>query len=542
MSTVITNGQPRFRVLVTDEVDPEGVQLLRTAPGIEVDERATMPATDLLEIIGDYDGFVGRSATRISEKLLERATRLQVVGRAGVGVDNIALERATELGIAVINAPGGNTISVAELFFGVLLSLARHIHTAAASMCAGRWDRSRLGGVELKGRTLAIVGLGRIGGEVARRARAFGMRVVAYDPFVSEARFEELSVERAERLADLLDAADVLTLHVPLTEETAGMIGAAELARLGPRALVVNLARGGIIDEAALIEALRERRIAGAALDVYAKEPLGADDALRSAPNVLLTPHLGASTAEAQQSVALEACEAVRDALLTGDLSAALNAAGVGATGDWGGLRPLLDLADRLGRLGRAMLPTPISAVELRYTGDRADAARALLPAALQGALRDIVDRRAINLVNAQHVAAARGIETAWTHVAARDEPGEEIELRFEGGADRAVRVGGTLLGGVHARITRIGAFRVDVTPKGTLLVLRNRDVPGVIGRVGTLLGEAGVNIAEYHQARLQVGGEALAAVSIDTPLAAETLARLRALPQVHDANQAGME
>jgi D-3-phosphoglycerate dehydrogenase / 2-oxoglutarate reductase len=530
----------RYRVLVTDEVDPEGLAVLRAEPEIEVVEVPTQAPDRLLEMIGQYDALIGRSATRISRELLDRGSRLRVVGRAGVGVDNVDLSRATELGIAVINAPGGNTVSVAELTFGVLLSLLRHIHTAAGSMREGEWRRSVLGGTELRGRTLAIVGLGRIGGEVARRGRGYGVKMVAYDPFVSQSRFEEMGVERAGTLNEALDRADVLTVHVPLTGETRGMIGAQELARLSPRAVVLNLARGGIIDEAALIEALRAGRVAAAGLDVFEKEPLAADHPLRTLPNVLLTPHLGASTAEAQKSVAIEACAAVRDALVTGDLSAALNAAGVGGAG-WGDLRPLLDLAERLGRLGSALLPGGLSAVELRYAGPREEAPRPLLLAALQGALRNVVDRRAINLVNAQHVANQRGIETAWTRVGGSRELGEEIELRLEAG-DRGIRFGGALLGEQHGRITRIGAFRVDIAPRGTLVVLRNHDVPGVIGKVGTLLGSAGVNIAEYHQARLQAGGEALAAVSIDTRLDGEVLRQLEDLPEVFDVRQVEMD
>lgn len=531
---------PDFRVLVTDNVDPEGIALLRADAELQVDERPTLPPAELLEVIGEYDALIGRSATRITRELLERGTQLRVIGRAGVGVDNIDLARATELGIAVINAPGGNTVSVAELTFGVLLSLVRNIHTAAASMAGGAWDRSILGGTELRGRTLAIIGLGRIGSEIARRARTFGMRTIAYDPYVAASRFDELGAERADDLARALEQADVLSLHVPLTPETRDMIDAPELARLPPRAIVLNLARGGIIAEEALADAVRSGRIGGAALDVFAHEPLAPDHPLRGLPHVLLTPHLGASTAEAQQSVAMEACAAVRNALLTGDLSAALNAAGVGA-GSWGRMRPLLDLADRLGRLGTALLPGAIGALELRYSGPREEAPRPLLFAALQGALHDVVDARAINLVNAQHVATERGIETASTHVEGRGEPGEEIELRLESG-ERAIRVGGALLGEVHGRITRIGAFRVDVAPRGTLVVLRNRDVPGVIGRVGTLLGEAGVNIAEYHQARLQAGGEALAAISIDSRIAPEVLEQLGSLPEVLDARQVEME
>ena len=530
---------PRFRVLVTDEIDPEGLALLRGHPDIELVERPTRPLPEVIEEIGGFDAFVGRSATRVTRELLQAGERLKVVGRAGVGVDNIDLKTATELGVAVINAPGGNTVSVAELVFGVLLALARHVHQADRSMHEGRWDRSRLGGVELRGRTMAIVGLGRIGGEVARRARAFGMAVVAYDPYVAASRFEELNVERAERLGELLDRADVLTVHTPLTAETKGMIGAPELARLGRHAYVLNLARGGVVAEDALADALTAGRIAGAALDVFSVEPLPAEHPFRALPNVILTPHLGASTTDAQRSVAVEACAAVRDALLTGDLSAAINATGVGGAG-WADLRPLLNLADRLGRLGRALLPGGLTMLEVRYSGPRDEAPRPLLLAALMGALRDVVDRRNVNLVNVHHVAAERGIETATTNVEGRGELGEEVELRLEGG-DRSVRVVGALLGETHGRIVRIGAYRVDVAPRGTLVVLRNRDVPGVIGRVGTLLGAAGVNIAEYHQARLQIGGEALAAVSVDSPIPPEVVEQLVALPEILDVRQVEM-
>jgi D-3-phosphoglycerate dehydrogenase / 2-oxoglutarate reductase len=529
-----------FRILVTDDVDPEGVALLRAHPQVEVVERPTRPLPEVLAEIGQYDALIGRSATRVTRELLEAGDRLKVVGRAGVGVDNVDLAAATELGVAVINAPGGNTVSVAELVFGVLISLVRHVHDAVESMRAGRWDRGRLGGGELRGRTLVIVGLGRIGSEVARRGRAFGMTLVGYDPFVNDARFEELHVERVDRLPAALDRADVVTLHVPLNEDTRGMIGAPELARLGRHACVLNLARGGIVDEAALLDALREGRLAGAALDVFEQEPLAADHPLRAVRNLLLTPHLGASTSDAQRSVAVEACEAVRDALVTGDLSAAMNAAGVGGAAS-AELRPLLALADRLGRLGRALVPGGLGALELRYTGPRGDAARPLLLSALQGALRDVVDRRAINLVNAQHVASQRGIETACTHVDGRGEMGEELELRLEGGA-RSIRVGGALLGEQYGRIVRIGPFRVDVAPRGVMLVLRNHDVPGVIGRVGTMLGEAGVNIAEYHQARLQIGGEALAAVTLDARVPAEVVERLVAFPEILEARQVEME
>ncbi|MDR0787203.1 MAG: phosphoglycerate dehydrogenase [Gemmatimonadota bacterium] len=535
----MTGEQRRFRVLVTDEINPDGLDLLHQTPEIEVIEKPTRPLAEVIQEIASYDAMIGRSATRVSAELLEAGTNLKVIGRAGVGVDNVDLDKATELGIAVINAPGGNTVAVAELVFGVVISYLRHIHVAVSEMREGGWPRSKLGGTELRSRNLVIIGLGRIGGEVARRARAFGLRIGAYDPYVSANRFEELHVERYETLDEALQAADIVTLHVPLTNETSGMIGRRELGLLKASSMVLNYARGGIIDDDALLDALRNGSVGAAALDVFASEPLAKDHPFRQLPNVMLTPHLGASTVEAQRNVALEACAAVRDALLTGDLSAALNAVGVGGP-ELGEMRPLLQLAEKLGRLGQALLPSGLSGLELRYTGSRAEAARPLLLAALQGAMENVVDQR-VNLVNAQHVADSRGIETAWTQVKPKKQGGEEIEILIDAGG-RALRVGGTIIGDGYGLITRIGAYRVDVAPRGTLIVLRNRDVPGVIGRVGTIIGAAEVNIAEYHQARLQAGGEALAAIQVDSSVTTELLEQLCALPEVLDARQVRME
>jgi D-3-phosphoglycerate dehydrogenase / 2-oxoglutarate reductase len=302
-----------FRVLVTDDVDPEGLALLAAEPQLQVDEVPTLPKDELLARIGDYDAIVGRSATRISPELLKAGTKLKVVGRAGVGVDNVAVDVATSLGIAVINAPAGNTVAVAELFFGAAIGLLRQIPRAQSVMENGRWDRNTFLGRELKGKTLGIVGLGRIGSEVATRAHAFGMTVVGYDPYIADERFIALRVRRAPSLDALLHETNILTVHVPLTDETKGMIGKRELARLPNRSVVVNMARGGIVDEAALLAALESEQLRGAALDVFDAEPLAADSPLRKAPNLLLTPHLGANTVEAQRNVSRDVCLAVRD-------------------------------------------------------------------------------------------------------------------------------------------------------------------------------------------------------------------------------------
>ena len=525
-----------YRVLVTDEIDAEGVAILSAESDLVVDEVPTLPKDELLARIGDYDAIVGRSATRISAELLEKARRLKVVGRAGVGVDNIALDKATALGVAVINAPAGNTIAVVELFFGAVISLLRHIPRAATSMQAGRWDRSSLLGSELKGRTLGIVGLGRIGGEVATRARAFGMNVLAYDPYIAQARFEALRVQEVKSLEAILEQSDILTVHTPLTEETTGMIGKREIARLPGHSIVVNMARGGIVDEAALVDALNSKRLLGAVVDAYEKEPLAADHPLRATTNVLLTPHIGASTTEAQRNVAVDVCIAVRDTLLSGELSRSINVADVG--GQWAEVQPALTLTRRAAAVGRAILATQgtraVQRVDVRAGSALAGARSALLASAARGLLEGTVEQERLNLINARAVAEARGIDLSTTETPTQDSP-YAIEVRLSGGMQE-IAIAGIAQPGVLPRLTRIGAFHVDIQPRDTLLILTNNDVPGVIGRVGTLLGEAGVNIAEYHQARLAQGGQALAAVSVDGDVSETIRESLLRLPDVSSA------
>lgn len=525
-----------YRVLVTDEIDPEGVALLAAEPQIAVDEVPTLPKEQLLARIPEYDAIVGRSATRISGELLRTGRRLKVVGRAGVGVDNIDLDTATSLGIAVINAPAGNTIAVAELFFGAVISLLRHIPRADTSMHAGKWDRSALLGSELKDRTLGIVGLGRIGGEVATRARAFGMKVLAYDPYIAASRFEALRVQGTSTLDDLVEQSDILTVHTPLTEETKGMIGKREIARLPQHSVVVNMARGGIVDEKALLDALISKHLSGAVIDAYEKEPLAADHPLRSVGNVLLTPHIGASTSEAQRNVAVDVCVAVRDALMSGELSRSINVADVG--GQWSEVEPALTLARRAAAVGRAILATQgmrvVQRVDVRSGSALTAAKTALLASAARGLLEGTVEQERLNLINARAVAEARGINLSSTETAVQDNP-YAIEIRLSGGMQE-IAVAGTAQPGSAPRLTRIGAFHVDVQPRDTLLILTNNDVPGVIGRVGTLLGEAGVNIAEYHQARLAQGGQALAAVSVDGDVSESIRESLLRLPDVSSA------
>ena len=528
-------NQTVFRILIADKISADGLLPLRQDKRFEIVNRPGLTGEELASAMADSDAVIVRSATRITRASLKSPGRLKVIGRAGVGVDTIDVDAATEHGIAVLNAPSGNTISAAELAFALLLALVRRVPGAAQSMKQGEWDRVRFSGTELYGKTMGLIGAGRIGGEVSRRARAFGMRVLVNDPYLNEERARTLEVELAP-LDDVLRRSDVLSIHVPLTESTAGMIGEAQLAMMKPGALLVNAARGGIVDEAALARALTERRLGGAALDVFEQEPLPPDHPLRTLDNVVLTPHLGASTEEAQQNVALEIAEAVRDALVDGDLSRAVNAPAIGGDA-MRRLRPLLDLAERVGRLAATLAPAAVSHAEIRYAGAAEDALRPMVASTLVGVLMPVVGERAVNFVNALHLAKTRGIEVQSTRLSPHGDYAEYIELRLASREGDA-RVAGALLGEGHPRIVRIGDHQMNVTPIGALVMIRNRDVPGVIGRVGTLLGDAGINIAEYHQARLEAGGDAFAVIRVDGRLAQAAITALRHLPEVLDVRQ----
>lgn len=521
----------RYTVLVTDKVSGAGLEPLRNDDRfdiVQIDDSADPSFVDALK---GAHGLIVRSATKVRAEMLDGADNLKVIGRAGVGVDNIDLEAATERGVAVMNAPAGNTVSAAELTMALILSMVRRVAAADASMRAGEWARSRFKGAELRGRTLGLIGAGRIGGEVSKRCKAFGMTVVAYDPYLTDERAAELGVRRMETAEEVLAAADVLSLHVPLTDSTRAMIDAEAIARMKPEAFLVNVARGGVVDEAALADALSEGRLAGAALDVFANEPLEEGSPLRQAPNLVLTPHLGASTAEAQELVATEIAEAVRAALSEGDLSRALNAPAI-AGDTLRALGPLFGLGRDLGYLGCALAPGGIQDIEIRYAGDSDDAIEPLTAYVLVGLLEQILGAEQVNFVSASHLARQRGIGIARTRLSQEADYGEYVEvvLRAERGD---LRLAGALLGDAHPRVVRIADYHVDIVPEGTLVVLRNDDVPGVIGRVGTLLGDHGLNIAGYHQARMTRGGEALAAIAVDGDVGAALRDALLGLDEV---------
>jgi D-3-phosphoglycerate dehydrogenase len=526
----------KFVVIAADKISLSGLTPLTEDDRFEVLVPDGWTPEEMQEALGRAHGLIVRSATMVTRELLDRAPNLKVVGRAGVGVDNIDLDVATELGVPVINAPEGNTVSAAELAMALILNVARNVSWADASVRGGAWDRSQFSGIEIRGKVLGLVGAGRIGSEVALRAQAFGMDTIAYDPYLTEEHAGDLGIERVE-LANVIACGDVISLHVPLTPQTEGMIGEAELRAMKPSVILINAARGGVVDEGALVAALESGEIAAAALDVYATEPLPEDSPLRGTKNLVLTPHLGASTAEAQESVAREIAQGVRAALLEGDLSQALNAPAIGGE-DLEFLRPLMDLAVRVGRvagvLGRGR--GGMNRVSISVAGLNDDILGPLTAAAMTGVLTPVMGARNVNYVNALHLAEGRAIELTTTLQPPREDYAKFLEIVLET-EDQKVRVAGALLGEQHhPRIVQIDGYELMVQPEGCLIVLRNNDVPGVIGRVGTLLAAHGLNIAEYIQSREAKGGLALAAVSVDGRVSPEFLATVSEDEDILDA------
>lgn len=523
----------QFTVLVTDKVSGGSLNALLDDDRFEVVLIDDSKDPSFMEALKTANGLIVRSATKVRADMLDAAPELSVVGRAGVGVDNIDLQAAAARGVAVLNAPAGNTVSTAELTMALILAMVRRVAEADASVHKGEWARSRFKGSELRGRTLGLIGAGRIGGTVAKRCRAFGMDVIAYDPFLTDEKAAGMGVERVE-LDGVIERADVISLHVPLTDDTRGMISRESIARMKKGSYVVNVSRGGVVDEPALAEALTAGHLAGAALDVYESEPLEEDSPLRDAPNLILTPHLGASTSEAQELVASEIAEAVRAALAEGDMTRALNAPAVG--GDvLRALAPLLELGCGLGNLASAMAPGGIQSLDVRYAGASDEALKPLTAYVLMGLLRPVLGAEHVNFVSAGHLAEQRGIKVARTQMSEHADYTEYVELAIK--AERGeLRLAGALLGDAHPRIVRIEDYHVDIVPTGTLVVLKNKDVPGVIGRVGTILGDHGMNIAGYHQSRLSKGGDALAAVSVDGDVDQAVREALLELPEVSAA------
>lgn len=504
----------KMRILVLDHVSSSGVKILQSEASWDVKESGPLAEGDLIKAIAETDALVVRSQTKVTRKAIEAAQRLRVVGRAGVGVDNVDVEAATQRGIVVMNTPSGNTISTAEHTFSMMLALARSIPQAHASMKDGKWDRKSFQGVELFNKTLGIVGLGRIGGEVARRAIAFGMRVLAYDPFVALARAKSLQVEPVE-LNDLLERADWITVHMPLSDETRSMINREALARTKPGVRILNCARGGIVDEVALAEALTSGHVAGAAFDVYLKEPPPADFPLRKFPNVILTPHLGASTAEAQESVGIEIAEAIRNFLLNGEVQNAVNMPNVNAK-VLAVLRPHLSLAEKLGRILSQLAPAHVEELTITYAGQVSELNTQPVTRSLIKGFLERISGRGVNEVNALNVAASLGMKVQETRTASVSDYSELIQLVARAGKEEA-SIAGTFFGSTNnPRVARINGFPVEAAPVKVLCIMENLDKPGIIGWVGTIFGKHGVNIANMSLARDREGGNALTVLHLD--------------------------
>jgi D-3-phosphoglycerate dehydrogenase / 2-oxoglutarate reductase len=501
-------------VLVRETIAEPGIELLRARFEVDVDTES-----DLAAIIGGYDGIVIRSATKLTADLIEAGTSLKVIGRAGVGVDNVDVDAATRRGIVVANAPESNIVSAAEHTIGLLFALARNIPQAHNALADGRWERSKWGGVELAEKTLGVLGFGRIGQQVARRGLGLQMHVVAYDPFVSAERFREAGVER-DTLEGVLARADFVTLHLPLNDETRGAIDAGALAQMKEGARLINAARGELVDEAALIAALESGHLAGAAIDVFAKEPYSGP--LLEAPNVVVTPHLAASTDEAQDRAGVIVAEQVAAALDGGVVTNAVNIPSIGGE-DLEALGPFLPLASALGRFALELAHGEPGKITLEYYGELAERdTRLLTLAALNGAFKGRVDQM-VNYVNAPLIAAERGIDV----VEHRQRSSRDFTNLVAVSAGD-LRVAGTTIGRDNRLwLVNVLGFEIEIELAPRMVVLRYDDVPGVIGRVGTQLGAAGVNIANMAVSRNREGGKALMVLSLDTPASPEVLAGL---------------
>ncbi len=522
----------QIKILVADDVSETGLQPLRDA-GFTVEKRIRLNPTELRAAIDGCAGLVVRSETKVTSDLMDCATALRVVGRAGVGVDNIDVPAATERGIVVMNAPDGNTITTAEHTIALLISLARRVPQANSSLKSGHWDRKAFIGVELEGKTLGVVGLGRIGRTVAARARAFGMKIIAFDPFIAPEQARDSEIQLAP-LSELFASADFITIHTPLTAETRGVIGSDAFAQMKKGVRVINCARGGLIDEGALYNAIKSGIVAGAALDVFVDEPPAADHPLLLLDEVIATPHLGASTTEAQEGVAFTVAAQMRDYLATGALRGAVNVPALG-TKELALLRPYIDLAEKLGRFQAQLVDGAVKEVKLEFAGELVELnAAPVTRSFLAGLLRDVSAR--VNAVNAFLIAEERGISVTTSYLRSSTDFVPSIRTRV-GGAGGEQSLAGTIFGlGEQARegrITEIDGFHIEATPHGHLLVMRNRDVPGVIGRVGTILGDRGVNISRFHLGRHEPGGEAMAVIEVDAVAAAETVEALSNLPEI---------
>lgn len=518
------------RILALDGVSEEGIAILRDA-GFDVDIKPAQKPSELASIIGAYDGLIVRSATKVTAEVIEKAGKLKVIGRAGAGTDNVDKDAATKRGIVVMNVPGGNTISTCEHTFALLFALCRNVPAAHQSMMEGRWDRKKFNGTELAGKTIGIIGAGRIGGAVAKRAQAFEMKVLVFDPILTKLKAEALGVELVS-LDEIVERSDFITIHAPKSEKTNNLIAAPQIARMKPNCRIINCARGGIVNEQDLANALREKRIAGAALDVYTSEPLE-DNPFLGLDNIVTTPHLAASTDEAQLTVSVDIAKQMVDYLTTGAVVNAVNVPSMDAE-TARQLKPTLVLAERLGKFVSQYMEGRPTALRIAYDGELAVTDTYPITAAiLTGFLSPLVET--VNAVSAPHLLKEYGIEFSETRSAAH--PNYAFQIRVKAVTDKESReIAGTLFNGTEPRICGIDGTRVDVELVSGMVVCTNEDRPMVLGRIALTLGEAGVNIANLALGRQAAGGQATTVINIDGTLDPYVLEKLRKTPHVVEA------
>ncbi|BCJ85874.1 phosphoglycerate dehydrogenase [Effusibacillus dendaii] len=519
-----------IRVLVSDPISEQGLGKLLEAEDIVVEKKTGLSEDELCAIIAEYDALLVRSQTKVTAKIMEHGTRLRVIGRAGVGVDNIDVPAATQRGIVVLNAPDGNTISTAEHTFAMMISMARKIPQAYASILRGEWDRKTFVGVELNNKVLGILGLGRIGTEVAKRAQAFGMKVLAYDPFLTPQRANALDVQQCT-VDEIVVAADFITVHTPLIKETKYLISEREFGMMKDGVRILNCARGGIIKEEALIEALKSGKVAGAALDVYEEEPLAKEHPLKQFPNVVLTPHLGASTEEAQINVAIDVAEEVLKVLRDEPFRNAVNLPSLPAD-KMKQVEPYLALGENIGKMAAQLVDDPVTKIEISYSGDISNLETAPITRTLLKGFLSYHHGEEVNFVNAPLVAEQAGIQTIETKTSKHSVFTNLIGLEVTT-ATQTKRIAGTLNNGFGPRIVRLDGYAIDAAPEGRMIVTSHLDQPGMIGRIGMILADANINIATMQVGRKEVGGKAVMVLGIDNPAGPEVVRQLAEIPNI---------
>jgi D-3-phosphoglycerate dehydrogenase len=522
-----------MNVLVCDPISPKGIALLQKRPEFKVTVlKQKTPEAELLPLVKDVQAMVVRSETKITKKVIDAAPHLRVVGRAGVGVDNVDVEAATQRGIVVMNTPGGNTISTAELTFSMLMALARKIPQAHMSMKEGKWSRKEFQGTELYNKTLGILGMGRIGSEVAKRALAFGMKVLAYDPYLSLARAKALQVDLKEQVEEVYRQADFITVHMPMTDETKGMVNAAAFAKMKKGVRVLNCARGGIVNEADLQAALLNGTVGGAALDVYETEPPPADFPLRALPQVVMTPHLGASTEEAQENVGIEVAEAITDFLLTGAVRNAVNLPNLDAQ-TFEMVKPFLTLGEKLGRLVAQLAPKRNDRIDITYGGKAQQWPTDPITRAVLKGFLEMAGGKEVNQVNVRALAASLGLEVQEIKSSEETDFNEWLHVAVFSGGQR-ISAGGSVFGARSLpRIVRLNGQPVEIVPEGVLFLMNNKDRPGIVGYIGTLMGKHNLNIASMSLGRDKAGGRALTVLNLDSVPPRELLEEIEKDPDI---------